>query len=119
MSSRKSVPINTQRKLWADCGGFCQNPNCNKYLFVNIEDETVSIANMAHIIGVGSKGPRKEHELADYIEENGFNNLIMLCLECHKVIDELEKNFSVESIQQWKHNHSRKIRQIFKSEYFS
>ena len=119
MSSRKSVPINTQRRLWADCGGFCQNPNCNKYLFVNIEDEIVSIANMAHIIGVGSKGPRKEHELADYIEENGFNNLIMLCLECHKVIDELEKNFSVESIQQWKRNHSGKIKQIFKIEYFS
>lgn len=118
MSSRKSIPINTQRKLWSDCAGYCQNPSCNKYLFVNIQGETVSIANIAHIIGVGIKGPRKEHELAEYIEENGFENLIMLCLECHKVIDELEANFSVEDIYKWKHNHSRRISGIFQEQLF-
>ncbi len=35
MSPRKSISINIQRRLWANCAGYCQNPNCNKYLFID------------------------------------------------------------------------------------
>jgi hypothetical protein len=79
--SRKSITTNIIRKLWAQCGGFCQNPSCNKYLFAGVEDDVVSVANVAHIIGHGTNGPRSEHELANYIDKDGIANLIMLCLE--------------------------------------
>ena len=88
-NTRKPVPLNATRQLWAQCGGFCQNPNCNKYLFIAVAADSVSIANVAHIIGHGTSGPRSDHELADYIDRDGVTNLIMLCLECHKVVDEL------------------------------
>lgn len=110
---RESISINTKRKLWTQCGGYCQNPNCNQYLFKDIEDESVSIANVAHIIGVGSNGPRSDHMLADFIEKNNISNLIMLCLNCHKIIDELEKRYSVEEIKAWKTNHSERISAFF------
>jgi predicted nucleotidyltransferase len=112
-AARKSVPINTTRQLWGQCGGFCQNPSCNKPLFRDIGDQPVSIANVAHIIGHGSAGPRSDHELADIIDKDGLSNLIMLCLECHKVIDELEKIFSVEQMQLWKVTHAGKITSLF------
>lgn len=73
----------------------------------------VSVANVAHIIGHGKSGPRSEHELADYIDKDGISNLIMLCLECHKVIDELEDKFSVEQMQTWKAAHEMKINSLF------
>lgn len=111
--SRKSIATNIARKLWAQCGGFCQNPSCNKYLFVEVEDDVVSLANVAHIIGYGKSGPRSEHELADYIDKDGIDNLIMLCLECHKVVDELENKFSVEQMQAWKTAHEVKINSLF------
>jgi hypothetical protein len=111
--SRKSIPTNIARKLWAQCAGFCQNPNCNKYLFATVEDDVVSLANVAHIIGHGKNGPRSEHELADYIEKDGMPNLVMLCLECHKVVDELEDKFPVEQIQEWKSFHETKINSLF------
>jgi hypothetical protein len=111
--NRKSIATNTARKLWAQCGGFCQNPNCNKYLFANIKDEVVSLANVAHIIGHGKNGPRSEHELADYIDRDGIANLMMLCLECHKIVDDLEDNFSVEQMQKWKATHELKINSLF------
>lgn len=111
--TRKSVPLNTTRQLWSQCGGFCQNPNCNKPLFIAVADESVSIANVAHIIGHGTSGPRTDHELADYIDKDGMTNLIMLCLECHKVVDELEKAFSVEEMQGWKSTHAGKIKSLF------
>lgn len=111
--SRKSIATNITRKLWTQCGGFCQNPNCRKYLFAEVEDDVVSLANVAHIIGHGKNGPRSEHELADYIDKDDIDNLIMLCLECHKIVDELENKFSVELMQAWKTDHEKKINSLF------
>ena len=113
--ARESIPTNTQRKLWSQCGGYCQNPNCNKYLFRDIEGESVSLVNCAHIIGAGNTGPRSEHALADSIDKKDISNLIMLCLDCHKTIDELEDRYSVAEISQWKDKHSSRIQGLFKT----
>lgn len=86
---RKNIPTNIVRKLWSQCGGFCQNPNCNKYLFAEVENNLVSLANVAHIIGHGTNGPRSEHELANFIDKDGLDNLIMLCLECRDILPSL------------------------------
>ena len=111
--SRKSIATNIARKLWAQCGGFCQNPNCNKYLFATVGGNTVSLANVAHIIGHGQNGPRSAHELANFIDKDGTTNLIMLCLECHKIVDQLEREFPVEQMQKWKVKHEQKIGSLF------
>jgi len=111
--NRKSIPANVTRQLWAGCGGHCQNPRCNRYLFASVDENVVSLANVAHIIGHGSNGPRSEHELAEVIERDGPENLIMLCLECHKIVDELESKFNVEIMQGWKREHERKVRLFF------
>ncbi len=116
--ARKSIPINTQRELWAQCGGYCQNPDCHKYLFAKIEADSVSLANIAHIIGAGKTGPRTEHEIAEFIDKNGISNLIMLCLDCHKIVDELENKFSVEEMHTWKSNHLKQIQAIFTTPKF-
>jgi len=110
---RKSIPTNIARKLWSQCGGFCQNPSCNKYLFAEVEDNAVSLANVAHIIGHGTNGPRSEHESANHIDRDGIDNLIMLCLQCHKIVDELQDQFSVEQMQGWKATHEDKIISLF------
>ena len=110
---RKSIPTNIARRLWADCGGFCQNPTCQRFLFTSVEDDSVSLANAAHIIGYGKNGPRSEHALASDIDKNGLDNLIMLCLDCHKIVDELEKKFSVEAMRSWKVNHVQQVHEFF------
>lgn len=112
-NTRKSIPINNARQLWSQSGGFCQNPSCNKPLFVSVLNDSISIANVAHIIGHGVAGPRSDHQLAEYIDKDGLENLIMLCLECHKVIDEIEESFPVEEIQKWKVSHANKISALF------
>ncbi|WP_084286558.1 nucleotidyltransferase [Halomonas halodenitrificans] len=111
--ARKAIPVNVARQLWAGCGGYCQNPSCNRFLFATVGDDSVSLANVAHIIGHGENGPRSDHKLAELIDRDGLDNLIMLCLECHKVVDELEKKFSVEAIRIWKSDHERKVREFF------
>ncbi len=116
---RKAIPTNIKRELWAQCGGYCQNPDCNKYLFANIEGDLVSLADIAHIIGAGKTGPRSEHELARVIQKDGLSNLIMLCLDCHKTVDELEHKFSVEEMQLWKTRHFQRIQATFVVPTFS
>lgn len=111
--TRKAIPVNVARQLWASCGGYCQNPNCNRFLFASVGENSVSLANVAHIIGHGSSGPRSDHELAEAIDRDGIANLIMLCLDCHKIVDELEKGFSVEAMQKWKSEHEQKVSQFF------
>jgi predicted nucleotidyltransferase len=111
--NRNSVPLNTARQLWAQCGGFCQNPGCNKPLFRSVDDDVVSLANVAHIIGHGSSGPRSDHELADYIDRDGIDNLLMLCLVCHKIVDELERKFTVDAMVSWKQAHAQRIASLF------
>lgn len=110
---RNSIATNIKRELWSQCGGYCQNPTCNRYLFANIQGDLVSLADIAHIIGAGKNGPRSEHELAKSINKDGFSNLLMLCLDCHKIVDELEKNFSVEEMKQWKKDHFQRIQSVF------
>ncbi|HDS1697278.1 MULTISPECIES: nucleotidyltransferase domain-containing protein [unclassified Pseudomonas] len=111
--TRKSLPANISRKLWAQCGGYCQRPDCNQPLFAESEGVSVSLVNVAHIIGHGVDGPRSEHELAKEIDKDGFDNLIMLCLACHKIVDELESQYPVEQMQQWKTQHASKISTLF------
>lgn len=117
--TRKSLPVNISRELWSQCGGFCQRPDCNQYLFAESEGVRVSLANVAHIIGHGIDGPRSEHELAKKIDRDGIDNLIMLCLACHKIVDELESQYSVEQMQQWKTQHASKISTLFTTPSFT
>ena len=37
----------------------------------------------------------------------------MLCLDCHKIVDELESRFPAEKMQAWKYDHSRRIASNF------
>jgi len=37
----------------------------------------------------------------------------MLCLECHKIVDELEGQFSVEQLLAWKEDHAKRISSLF------
>lgn len=113
---RKSIPLNTARRLWSECGGYCQNPKCNRELFAEVGDDVVSLANMAHIIGHGENGPRSDHELAEAIEKDGFGNLLMLCLDCHKIVDQLVKQFDVEQMLAWKAEHKALIARQFGAE---
>lgn len=110
---RKIISINTVRTLWAQCGGYCQNPTCNKALFATVGDNVVSIANVAHIIGQGTTGPRRHHDISREVEINGFENLIMLCLECHAVVDKLELLYPPEIMRSWKSTHALKIHNLF------
>ena len=100
-----SVP--TLLMLCARAGGRCEFRGCNRVLF---RDEVTlnefNDTNVAHIVASSPNGPRgdaiRSHQLSDKIE-----NLMLVCLEHHKMIDDkkLVASYPEERLLQMKHDH--------------
>jgi glutathionyl-hydroquinone reductase len=101
----------TKTKLFANSGGYCQNPDCNEKLFKTFEEKEIHIAEIAHIISV-NKGARKNMELTSE-EKGSYENLILLCPNCHTMIDKAEEDFPTELILKWKSEHKSKLDNVF------
>ncbi|MFC0426481.1 HNH endonuclease [Chryseobacterium scophthalmum] len=111
-SRGKANPDNfTKVKLFANSGGYCQRPECNEPLFKTFKEKEIHIAEIAHIISV-NKGARKDDSLTD-IEKGDYDNLILLCPNCHTIIDKNEDDFPKQLINTWKRNHEESISKIF------
>lgn len=103
MSTRKpSDPI--IKRLFADSKGFCAE--CNEELFTTGSN----IAQICHIEALSSKGPRFNKALKIDKKENGYENLIVLCSNCHIIIDTKgnEEKFDVPYLQKLKEKHKEK-----------
>lgn len=109
---KASPDTNTQRQLFASSGGYCQNPSCNQALFVEAGTQNVSVAEMAHIFAAQDDGPRANPELSK--EERGqFSNLILLCANCHSIIDKAPEAFPDRVVIRWKSDHEARIAAAF------
>lgn len=107
----------TKLRLFTDSGGFCQNQECNTRLFPEEEDKDVHIAEMAHIFAAMDKGPRANPELTE--EERGdYNNIILLCANCHTRIDKAPDIYTDKVVTGWKHLHAEKLAAAFGIEKF-
>ncbi len=97
----------TKRRLDTLSGNECANPNCfNK--FIAHDNETI-ISKIAHIEAASESGPRFNPNMSDD-ERRGFDNLILLCDECHSIVDNptnVEK-YTVELLKTWKTTHENK-----------
>jgi hypothetical protein len=100
--SRKPISINVQRKLWIESMGRCMNPDCQEDLFIGSND----MIEKAHI----------EPYYAG--EDNSFENLVILCPNCHKKFDKASL-LTQSQIQQWKRMRHEAIEQMFSEKYDS
>lgn len=107
-----SPDAHTKRRLFAASAGYCQNPGCSSELFVDTADKAIHIAEMAHIFAANDDGPRPNSELRK--EERGaFENLIMLCANCHTIVDKAPDAFPDKMILKWKREHKNKLQGLF------
>ncbi len=100
MASRPSVPINVERALWAESMGFCMNPACAIELI-----GTASVAEKAHIVPHADGGPPS------------FDNLLLLCRNCHAEIDATRSDQTEQKLRNWKRNRNLDIRLRYSQRY--
>lgn len=102
----------TTLRLFADSGGYCQRPECPNRLFVDTASKNIHIAEMAHIIAAGKKGPRADTTVTQ-ANKGAYENLILLCANCHTTIDKAPADFPDDMIQEWRRKHVERIRSVF------
>lgn len=107
--SKTYIPEKVKRDLWFAAHGRCEFAGCNKLLFNHcITMDECNISNYAHIIGDSPKGPRGDKKKSKELAKD-INNLILLCPDCHKLIDSNEEKYTVEVLKRMKKEHENRI----------
>lgn len=103
MSKRMTVKRNIRRMLWAESIGHCMNPECQDELIQNGSNN----GEMAHITPHADGG------------NVSFENLILLCRNCHKKIDESRTEATIAHLRSWKNGRNNAIKGYFEKRYVS
>src|SRR5690348_9938877 len=109
-SGRKSIPDPVTNRLFALSGNQCAFPGCTNAVTDQVApgEQPVTLAQRAHIVGVGRQGPRsKATPLSDDIDS--VENLLLLCGEHHRIADNNPRIYSVEVLAKYKADHEAKM----------
>lgn len=100
MMSSRYISENVKRRLYAESMGRCMNPSCQLELF----SESRDILEKAHI------DPYCE------TSDNSFENLVLLCPNCHTAFDKSHA-FTPEEVLGWKKIRREELERIFSKKY--
>jgi hypothetical protein len=86
---------------------------CNKLLYKSaVTQESVNLAQKAHIYSFSENGPRGRGPYKDNTEHlNDISNLMITCHGCHKKIDQNKNGgrYPAELLIQWKDEHEHRV----------
>lgn len=103
-----------ERELWGRAAARCEFSDCNKILYKSpVTQESVNLAEKAHVYSFSADGPRGWGPFASNPAAlNSVQNLMLVCGDCHKLIDEDKKGtkYSAGLLQEWKSNHEARVR---------
>jgi len=94
--------------LFVRAGGRCEFDGCNKYLLEHHVTLTEgNFAQFAHVVAFSEKGPRGKGNRPSDI--NDVSNLMLLCPQCHKLIDDNPDKFTRKTLEGYKDGHEKRI----------
>ena len=98
--------------LVAATAGRCQFRGCNDLLFEHhITSEPGVFAERAHICAFREGGPRGLDGVRPE-DIDSFENLMLLCARCHKLVDDNTERYPRAELQQYKAKHEKRIRWV-------
>lgn len=102
-----------ERELWARAAGRCQFSGCNRILYKSpVTQDHVNISEKAHIYSFSEKGPRGWGPFKKNPRKlNDVSNLLLVCHDCHKVIDQddKEQKYPASLLLEWKEQHEQRV----------
>lgn len=109
--SKRNYSDRTLKILWGRAVGRCAVPSCRIELFADSTDydPIVVIGDIAHIEAASDNGPRANQRTATK-ERDEYDNLILLCKNCHARLDGQKNSNTVEYIRQLRNNHEAWVR---------
>ena len=112
-NKRKKINQGTVAELWWRAAGRCEFNGCQKPLYKHgITMQDCNISNIVHIIAVSSDGARGESDLTPD-ERNDISNLMLMCPDCHRLIDHEGKlQYTVKQLQDMKSHHEQRMEML-------
>lgn len=107
-----SPDAHTQKQLFAASGGYCQNPGCGCHLFIDAGGRSIHVGEMAHVFAASNAGPRANPSMSE-AARGAFENLILLCANCHTMVDKAPDAFPDEMMLGWKRDHAKRLQAVF------
>lgn len=98
--SGRYIDENVKRRLYAESMGYCMNPNCRCNLFAGTGD----IIEKAHIDPYCKTA------------DNFFENLVLLCPNCHTNFDK-NNAFTPQEILSWKKTRQEELKNFFEKKF--
>ncbi|MFF3372292.1 hypothetical protein ACFYXF_04955 [Streptomyces sp. NPDC002680] len=109
-SSRKEIPAPVTNRLFALSGNQCAFPGCSSPVTYQEAsgEKPVTLAQRAHLVGVGRQGPRsREAPLSN--DPDAVENLTLFCGTHHAVVDGNPRIYSVEVLAKYKADHEARM----------
>ncbi len=103
------IPTKVKSELWFKAHGRCEI--CNKPLYRDgLTMQQVNLSEYAHIIADSPKGPRGDETLSPLLAKDE-SNLILLCKDHHKLIDDAGgvAKYGVDLLRKYKRDHEERI----------
>lgn len=109
--TRQIRPL-TRLLLFIRAGGRCQFDGCNKFLLEHPLTLTEgNFAQMAHVVAFSQQGPRgRVGPRPPHV--NDVSNLMLLCPQCHKLIDDHTEQYTVAALEKYKRRHEERIHHV-------
>jgi len=108
----RKIPELTRLTLFVRAGGRCEFDGHNKYLLEHPLTLTeINLGEAAHIVAFKEGGPRGETDQRP-IDIHNIDNLMLLCLDCHKLIDDHPDQYTVAVLKEYKKKHEDRIHYI-------
>ena len=112
VSVTRNIPSLTRLLLFVRAGGRCQFDGCNWFLLEHPLTLTEgNFAQMAHIVAFSREGPRGGSSSRSAII-NDVDNLMLLCPQCHKLVDNKPDRYTVARLEKYKSKHEERIRHV-------
>lgn len=107
--SKTTIPQKVKAELWWRAAGRCEFKGCNKPLYLHdITMDNCNLSNCAHIIGDSENGPRGTENSKSLAQD--FNNLMLMCPECHHYIDNEGKGkYDAQTLFDMKKKHEKRM----------
>lgn len=111
IGARRTYSDHTLKLLWGRAAGRCAMPECRMEVFAEATDydPIVVIGEMAHVAGASDIGPRAASGFTEK-ERNDYENLILLCRNCHGRIDKQPRSNPTTYLLTLKQSHEVWVR---------